>query len=319
MSDSLVILDAFTANPGDLSWAALEALAPCSIFDRTAPGDIVQRAADATLVLTNKTPLSAETIAALPRLRYVGVLATGFNVVDAAAARARGVAVTNVPGYGAPSVAQAVFALLLELTHGVGHHAAAVRSGRWSECPDFCFWDQPLVELAGRTFGVVGFGQIGRAVAQIAAAFGMNVIATRRDGQAGREGAIEFVEMDALFRRADVISLHCPLTPQTQGLVNAQRLAVMKPSAFLINTGRGPLIVESDLAAALDAGRIAGAALDVLSVEPPPRENPLLHATNCLITPHYAWATREARARLIDIASENVRAFLSGTPRNVVN
>jgi len=319
MSDSLVVLDAYTANPGDLSWSALEALAPCEIHDRTEPTEIVPHAAAATLVLTNKTPLSAETIAALPRLRYVGVLATGTNVVDAEAARARGITVTNVPGYGAPSVAQTVFALLLELTHRVGHHAEAVRAGRWSACPDFCFWDGPLVELAGRTFGIVGFGQIGRAVAQIAAAFGMHVIVTRRDGRAGREDGIEFVEMDTLFRRADVVSLHCPLTPQTQGLVNAGRLGLMKPTAFLINTGRGALVVESDLAATLDAGRIAGAGLDVLSVEPPPANHPLLRAKNCFVTPHYAWATREARARLIEIATENVRTFLAGTPRNVVS
>lgn len=319
MPDSLVILDAFTANPGDLSWAALEALAPCRIHDRTAAEDIVPRAGDATLVLTNKTPLTTATLAALPRLRYVGVLATGFNVVDAAAARARGIVVTNVPGYGAPSVAQAVFALLLELTHRVGHHAEAVRAGRWSACPDFCFWDSPLVELSGRTLGIVGFGQIGRAVARIAAAFGMHVIATRRDGQPGREDGVEFVDVDALFRHADVISLHCPLTPQTQDLVNAARLATMKPTAFLINTGRGALVVEHDLAAALDTGRIAGAALDVLSVEPPPHDHPLLRAKNCLITPHSAWATREARARLIEIATENVRAFLDGAPQNAVN
>jgi len=201
----------------------------------------------------------------------------------------------------------------------VGHHAEAVRAGRWSACPDFCFWDTPLIELAGRTFGIVGFGQIGRAVAQIAAAFGMHVIATRRDGRAGREGNLQFVEMETLFRRADVVSLHCPLTPQTEGLVNAQRLDLMKPTAFLINTGRGALVVESDLAAALDTERIAGAGLDVLSIEPPPTDHPLLRAKNCFVTPHYAWGTREARARLIEIATENVRAFLAGTPQNVVN
>ncbi len=318
MSDSLVILDAFTANPGDLTWAALEALAPCTVYDRTAESEIVERAAGATLVLTNKTPLSDGSIAALPRLSYVGVLATGYNVVDVRAAQARGVTVTNVPGYGAPSVAQTVFALLLELTHGAGHHAGAVRAGRWSACPDFCFWDQPLVELAGRTMGIVGYGQIGRAVARIATAFGMHVIAVRRDGLPGREGEVAFVTMDALFRRADVVSLHCPLTADTHGLVNAARLDSMKPSAFLINTGRGALIAESDLAAALDTGRIAGAALDVLSTEPPPNDHPMLRAKNCIITPHFAWATREARARLIAIAAQNLQAFLAGHPQNVV-
>lgn len=319
MSDSIVILDAFTANPGDQSWAGLEALAPLSLFDRTAPAEIAARAAGASLVLTNKTPLTAETINALPNLRYIGVLATGYNVVDVAAARARGIVVSNVPAYSTASVAQVVFALVLELTHRTGHHADAVREGRWSACPDFSFWDFPLIELAGRTFGVVGYGQIGKAVARIATALGMKVIATKSDDQAGRDGEVELVPMNTLFREADVISLHCPLTPKTQGLVNAERLAQMKPTALLINTGRGPLVVESDLAAALDAGRIAGAGLDVLSAEPPPASNPLLTAKNCLITPHFAWATREARGRLIEIATENVRAFLAGSPRNVVN
>lgn len=319
MTDSIVILDAFTANPGDLDWDALAALAPLQLHDRTAPGDIVARAAGASLVLTNKVPLSAETIASLPALRYIGVLATGYNIVDGAAARARGIVVSNVPAYGTPSVAQVVFALLLELTHRTGHHADAVRAGRWSSCPDFSFWDFPLVELAGRTFGIVGYGQIGQAVARIALALGMKVIATKSDDRTGRDGDVELVPMETLFREADVISLHCPLTPKTQGLVNADRLSRMKPTAFLINTGRGPLIVESELAAALDAGRIAGAALDVLSAEPPPASNPLLTAKNCLITPHFAWATREARARLIATATENARAFLAGSPRNVVN
>jgi glycerate dehydrogenase len=270
-------------------------------------------------VLTNKTPITGETIAALPELRYIGVLATGYNIVDVPVARARGIPVTNVPAYGTPSVAQAVFALLLELTHRTGHHAAEVRAGRWSACPDFSFWDFPLVELSGRTFGVVGYGQIGRAVGRIALAFGMKVLATRRDELPGREDGAELVTMETLFRSADVISLHCPLTPQTQGLVNAERLGWMKPSAFLINTGRGLLVVDRKLADALNDGRIAGAGLDVLSVEPPASDNPLLEAKNCLVTPHLAWATREARARLIATATENVRAFLEGTPRNVVN
>ncbi len=319
MADSIVILDAFTANPGDLDWSALAQLAPLEIHDRTRPEEIAARAAGATVVLTNKTPLTAATIAALPALRCIGVLATGYNIVDVAAARERGIVVSNVPAYGTASVAQAVFALLLELTHRTGHHANAVREGRWSACPDFSFWDFPLVELTGRTFGVVGYGQIGRAVARIAAAFGMKVIATRSDDAAGRDGEVELVKMETLFREADVISLHCPLTPKTQGLVNAERLGWMKPTALLINTGRGPLIVEADLAAALNAGQIAGAGLDVLSVEPPPTGHPLLTAKHCLITPHLAWATREARGRLIAIATENVRAFLGGRPQNVVN
>ncbi len=319
MSDSIVILDAFTANPGDQSWVGLETLAPLSTFERTEEEAIVARAAGATLVLTNKTPLTAATINALPSLRYIGVLATGYNIVDVGAARARGIVVSNVPAYSTASVAQVVLALLLELTHRTGHHAEVVRAGRWSACPDFSFWDFPLVELAGRTFGIVGYGQIGRAVGRIAAALGMKVIATKSDDRPGRDGEVELVPMEVLFREADVISLHCPLTPKTQGLVNAERLAQMKPGALLINTGRGPLIVEQDLADALNAGRIAGAGLDVLSAEPPPASNPLLTAKNCLITPHFAWATREARGRLIEIATENVRAFLAGTPRNVVN
>lgn len=319
MSDSLVILDAFTANPGDLSWDGLRALAPCTFHDRLAATEIVEAAKDATLILTNKTPLKAETIAALPNLRYIGVLATGYNIVDTAAAQARGIPVCNVPAYSSASVAQVVFALLLELTHHVGHHASEVRNGRWTASPDFCFWDTPLIELAGRKLGIVGYGGIGKSVARIAEAFGMKVIATKRDGQPGREGDVEFVSVETLFREADVITLHCPLTPQTQGLVNAERLALMKPSAFLINTGRGPLIVEQDLADALNAGKIAGAGLDVLSAEPPPADQPLLQAKNCLITPHYAWASKEARTRLIDIATANVRAFLSGQPQNVVN
>jgi glycerate dehydrogenase len=270
--------------------------------------------------LTNKTPLNAETLAALPRLRYLGVLATGYNVVDIAAARARGVPVCNVPAYGTASVAQAVFALLLELTNRSGAHSAAVRAGRWSASPDFCFWDGELIELAGRTLGIVGYGEIGRAVGEIARAFGMRVLAYSRSGVPGAtsDGA-EWVALDTLFRESDVVSLHCPLTPETRELVNTARLASMKPGAFLLNTARGPLVNEADLAAALHAGRIAGAGLDVLSTEPPSADNPLLRAPNCVITPHIAWATRAARARLIHTAVENVRAFLADTPRNVVN
>lgn len=319
MADSIVILDAFTANPGDLAWDSLAALAPLTTHDRTPPAEIAARADGATILLSNKTPISAETIAAVPQLRYIGVLATGYNIVDTAAARARGIPVCNVPAYSTPSVAQVVFALLLELTHRTGHHSDAVRAGRWSACADFAFWDFPLIELAGRTFGIVGYGQIGKAVAGIALALGMKVIATKSDERTGQDGDVELVSNERLFREADVISLHCPLTPKTNGLINAARLASMKPTAFLINTGRGPLIVESDLADALNDGRLAGAGLDVLSAEPPPATNPLLTAKNAIITPHFAWASREARARLIEIATGNVRAFLAGSPRNVVN
>ncbi|MBC8011098.1 MAG: D-2-hydroxyacid dehydrogenase [Burkholderiales bacterium] len=315
----IAILDAFTTNPGDLSWEALAALGELTCHERTPTTQIVERARDAEIVLTNKTPLSAETIAALPRLRYLGVLATGYNVVDVAAARARGIVVCNVPAYGTASVAQAVFALLLELTNRTGAHAQAVRAGRWSASPDFCFWEGELIELAGRTLGIVGYGEIGRAVGQIARAFGMRVLASSRSGVPGTtsDGA-EWVTLDTLFRESDVISLHCPLTPETRELVDAARLAQMKPGAFLLNTARGALVNEADLAAALHEGRLAGAGLDVLSTEPPAAENPLLRAPNCIITPHIAWATRAARARLVETAVGNVRAFLVGAPRNVV-
>ena len=312
---AIVVLDGLTANPGDLSWSAIEALGPCTIHDRTAPGDVVSRCRDARIVLTNKTPLPREAIEALPGLGCIGVLATGTNIVDVAAARARGIPVCNVPEYSTPNVAQAVFALLLELTNRTGHHARTVREGRWTACPDFCYWDGELVELSGLTLGIVGHGRIGRAVASIGRAFGMRILAHRRSPGSDAE----CVDLETLLRESDVVSLHCPLTPETQGLIDARRLALMKPTALLVNAARGPLVAEADLAAALDAGRIAGAALDVLSVEPPPASNPLLAAKNCIITPHVAWATRDARRRLIEATAENLRAFAAGRPRNVVN
>jgi glycerate dehydrogenase len=311
----IVILDGFTTNPGDVSWAPVEACGRLTVFDRTAADDVVSRAAAADVVLTNKTLLGRAEIAALPRLKMIGVLATGTNVVDSAAARERGVPVCNVPEYSTPNVVQATFALLLELTNRVGHHDATVRAGRWSACEDFCYWDGELVELAGLTLGVVGHGRIGRGVAAVGRAFGMHVVASRRNAAADPE----CVDLDTLFRRSDVVTLHCPLTPDTQGLVDARRLGLMKPSAFLVNTARGALVDEAALAAALDAGRIAGAGLDVLSVEPPPPSNPLLRAKNCVITPHVAWATRNARRRLIEATAGNLQAFAAGRPRNVVN
>lgn len=307
----IVVLDGHTLNPGDLSWTALEALGDCTIHAHTPTAEIVARAAGAPIILTNKTPLSAATLAALPDLRYIGVLATGYNVVDVAAARARGIPVANVPLYGTASVAQHVFALLLELTQHVGRHSASVRAGRWSESRDFCFWETPLLELSGRTLGIVGAGRIGSAVARIAEAFGMKVVFARRSG--GR------AELEQVLRTADVISLHCPLTDDTRHLINATTLGWMKPSVLLINTSRGPLIDEAALAAALHAGQIAGAGLDVLSTEPPPAGNPLFTAPNCVITPHIAWATRAARERLMGTAIANVAAFLAGKPENVVN
>lgn len=316
---NIVVLDGYTLNPGDLRWDELKSLAPCAIFDRTAPDQILTRAADAEIILTNKIVLSRETIAALPKLRYVGVLATGHDVVDAVAARERGIPVTNIPDYSTRSVAQLTFALLLELAHHTGHHTQSVRDGRWSRSADFCFWDFPLLELDGLTLGIIGFGRIGREVAKIAQAFGLRVLVHSRTKPAQLPASMDFVSLDDIFSRADIVSLHCPLTPETRILVNAPRLALMKPSSFLINTSRGPLMDEAALASALNSGRLAGAALDVLSTEPPPATNPLLTAKNCLITPHLGWATHAARERLLKIACANIRAFLAGHPQNVVN
>jgi glycerate dehydrogenase len=315
----LVILDAHTTNPGDLSWDGLRAVADCAIYDRTPLDQVASRAADAELVLTNKTLVDRAVIEALPRLRYIGVLATGHNIVDTAAARQRGIPVCNVPDYGTPNVAQATFALLLELTNRVGHHAHSVREGRWTDSPDFCYWDYPQVELAGLTLGLVGLGRIGRAVARIAAAFGMTVLACDPSPPAMTGDEIRLASLDELFRSSDVVSLHCPLTADNRELVQAARLALMKPAAYLLNTARGGLVRDVDLAAALNADRLAGAGLDVLSVEPPLRENPLLTAKNCVITPHIAWATRAARERMIQTTVANIQAFLQGRPINVVN
>ena len=311
----IVILDGLTTNPGDVSWEPLERLGTLTVFDRTSPGDVAARAADADAVLTNKAIVGREQIAALPGLRYIGVLATGTNIVDLAAARERGIPVCNVPEYSTPNVVQATWALILELANRVGHHDRTVHEGRWAASHDFCYWDGDLVELAGRTLGIVGHGRIGRGVAAVGRAFGMRVIHHRRQGG----GDPAYVDLDTLFRESDVVSLHCPLTPETKGLVDERRLAVMKPTAFLVNTARGPLVDEGALAAALNAGRIAGAAVDVLSVEPPPASNPLLAARNCVITPHVAWATRDARRRLIDVTAANLVAFAAGHPQHVVN
>ena len=316
---NIVVLDGHTLNPGDLSWDELKSLGPCKIFERTAPDQILARAADAEIILTNKVVLDREIIAALPKLRYLGVLATGYNVVDTAAARERGISVTNIPDYGTRSVAQHTFALLLELTHHVGHHAQTVRDGRWSRSADFCYWDFPLLELDGLTLGIIGFGKIGREVAKIAQAFGLRVLVHSRTKSAQLPAGMDFGSLDEIFSCADIISLHCPLTPETKNLVNRARLALMKPSALLINTSRGPLVDEASLANALNSGRLAGAALDVLSVEPPPATTALLTAKNCLITPHIAWATHASRTRLMDVVAGNIRAFLAGKPQNVVN
>jgi len=315
----LVILDAYTTNPGDLSWDGLQALADCAIYDRSLPEQVVPRAADADMVLTNKTILDREVLAALPKLRYIGVLATGYNIVDVQTARQRGIPVCNVPEYGTPNVAQATFALLLELTNRVGHHAQTVRDGRWCASPDFCYWDFPQVELCGQTLGIIGLGRIGQAVARIAAAFGMQVLAHDRFPPTVAADGVRLADLETVFRDSDAVTLHCPLTADNRELVNAARLATMKPTAYLVNTARGGLVNDADLARALNAGRLAGAGLDVLSVEPPVRDNPLLTAQNCLVTPHIAWATQAARRRLIQTTVDNVRAYLDGQPIHVVN
>lgn len=314
----IVLLDAYTANPGDVTWAPLEAIAPCEIHPRTPLAETVSRCADAEIIITNKSVLNREIIESLPKLKYIGVTATGYNIVDVAAAKERGITVTNVPGYSSPAVAQLVFSLILELTNNVGHHAQTVRDGRWVACPDFCYWDHPIIELSGRTLGIIGYGDIGSSVAKIAVAFGMKVLASKRDWKTPPPEGVTPASIDEVFQNSDVISLHCPLTDATKHLVGARTLSLMKSTAYIINTGRGPLVDEAALAQALNAGRIAGAGLDVLSVEPPKADNPLLTAKNCLITPHIGWASREARVRLIDIVASNLQAFLDGKPVNVV-
>jgi glycerate dehydrogenase len=296
----IVVLDGYVLNPGDLSW---EALGEATIYDRTPPELVAERARDAEIVLTNKVVVD---VSKLPELRYVGVMATGYNVVNIPAARERGIVVTNVPGYATRSVAQHTFALLLELAHHIGHHARTIL--KWPACPDYCYWDYPQIELAGLTMGIIGYGNIGREVEKLVRAFGMNVLLHTRTTTG-----------DTVFRESDVVSLHCPLTPATRGSINSARLASMKPTAFLINTGRGGLVVEQELADALNAGKIAGAGLDVLSTEPPRPDNPLLTAKNCIITPHIAWATRAARERLLRAVVENIQAFEAGKPQNVVS
>lgn len=318
----IVVLDGYTLNPGDLSWEGLEQLGTTKVYDRTESHLTLQRARGATVVLTNKTSMDAAVLRQLngEGLRYVGVLATGYNMVDVQAARELGIPVTNVPTYGSASVAQFAFALLLELCHHVQLHSDAVRGGEWSSSIDWCFWKTPLIELSGRTMGVVGFGRIGRQVGRIADAMGMRVIAHDAiTTSTPNYDGFRWAGVEELLKEADVVSLHCPLFPETQGMINAKRLAMMKPTAFLLNNARGPLIVDQDLADALNAGQIAGAGLDVLSVEPPLETNPLLSAKNCLVTPHISWATREARSRLMDTVVSNVQSFLENRTENVVN
>lgn len=315
----IVILDGYTENPGDLSWEGFAALGELTVYERTAAADIVPRIGDAEIVYTNKTPITAETLAVCPKLRYIGLLATGYNVVDVAAAKARGVAVTNIPTYGTAAVAQFAIAMLLEICQHVAHHSDAVHAGRWTANPDWCFWDYPLIELDGKTMGIIGFGRIGQATGRIARALGMRVLAyDSRPSDAGRAIA-EYVPLDELLANSDVISLHCPLFPETEGIVNKANIARMKDGVILLNNSRGPLVVEQDLSDALNSGKVYAAGLDVVSTEPIRPDNPLLKAKNCFITPHISWAPRESRQRLMDIAVENLRAFLAGAPVNVVN
>ena len=305
----IVILDGFAANPGDISWEGLKALGECTIYDRTAPEEVLERSAGAEVILTNKVIINADHMAALPELKYIGVLATGYNVVDTAAAKERGIIVTNIPAYSTASVAQMVFAHILNISQQVQRHSEEVHKGRWTNSKDFCFWDTPLMELRNT----------GYTTARVAIGFGMQVYALTSKSHFQLPPEIKKMDLDQLFSECDIVSLHCPLTPETHELVNARRLAMMKPNAILINTGRGPLINEQDLADALNSGKIYAAGVDVLSTEPPRADNPLLTAKNCYITPHIAWATTEARERLMNMAISNLQAYIAGTPENVVN
>lgn len=316
----IVVLDGYGMNPGDLSWDNLNKLGDLTVYDRTAPCEVIDRSVSADILLTNKTIIDKDIIEKLPDLKYIGVLATGYNVVDTKAAREKGIIVTNIPSYSTDSVAQMVFSLLLAVTNNVEHYTLDNRTGRWSRNADFCYWDAPLTELAGKTFGIIGFGNIGSKVAEIALAFGMKVMAlSSKPADALPAGVIKAENLDQLLSRSDVLSLHCPLTDSTKHIINASTLSKMKSSAILINTGRGPLVDEQALADALNKGIIRGAGVDVLSCEPPKDDNPLLYARNCYITPHLGWATVEARQRLMDIAVSNVANFIEGKPSNVVN
>lgn len=314
----IVVLDGYTLNPGDLSWAGLEQYGTVEVYDRTAPGEVIDRIGDAEIVFTNKTPITQKILEACPSVRFIGVLATGYNVVNTKAAKDKGIPVCNIPTYGTDAVAQYAFALILELCHHVGEHNRSVKQGDWAACPDFCYSNYPLIELAGKTLGIIGYGRIGRRTAQIARAFGMKVVAfDEYPGENNEEVAL--VSLDELFGCSDVISLHCPLFPSTEGMICKENLNKMKDGVLLINTSRGPLVKEEDLAQALHSGKVAGAAVDVVSTEPISPDNVLLREENCLITPHIAWAPKESRQRLMDIAVRNLGAFLDGDPENVVN
>ncbi len=318
----IVVLDGYTENPGDLSWEGLSVFGSLTVYDRTPTGDtneIIRRIGDAEAVYTNKTPVSRAVMDACPNIRFIGVLATGYNVVDVTAAREKGIPVTNIPTYGTAAVGQMAIALLLEVCHHIGHHDNAVHEGRWECNPDWCFWDYPLIELDGKTMGIIGLGRIGMMTAKIAKAIGMNVVSFDEHPTEAGKAVSEYVPLDELFRRSDVIALHCPLFPSTEGMINKSNIAKMKDGVILINNSRGQLIVEQDLADALNSGKVYAAALDVVSSEPIKGGNPLLTAKNCIITPHISWAPKESRKRLMDIAVSNLEAFLSGHPVNVVN
>ncbi|MES2646022.1 MAG: D-2-hydroxyacid dehydrogenase [Bacteroidota bacterium] len=316
----IVVLDGYTFNPGDISWDALHALGDVTIYDRTPANQVAERCSGAAIVLTNKTPLRADIIGRLDSLKFIGVLATGYNIVDVLAAKQKGIIVSNVPGYGTASVAQLTIALLLELCLHVQKHSDSVMQGKWARSADWSFWDYPLVELAGKSFGIIGFGRIGQQVADVGTAFGMNIIGySKTQTDQTHRNNFKWAQLPELLAESDVVSIHCPLVPATQGLINHETLTMMKRSAFLLNTSRGPIVVEEDLANALNNNIIAGAGIDVLSVEPPSENNPLFKAKNCIITPHIAWATKEARTRLMDLVVKNVSSFQMGSPINIVN
>ncbi len=313
----IVILDGYAANPGDLSWEAIASQGDLTVYERTAPEDVIARIGDAEAIYTNKTVISEAVMDACPNLKLISVLATGYNVVDLAAASAHGITVCNVPAYSTRDVAQLTFALLLEICHHVGHHAETVREGRWTSCKDFCYWDYAPIALYGKTLGIIGFGQTGQAVAKLAKAFGMNVLVNTRTIRDCPE--VTFCDLETLLAQSDVVTLHCPLTEKTERMIRKETIAKMKDGAILLNTGRGPLLDEQDVAAALKSGKLSALGADVVSKEPISADNPLLTAPNCYLTPHIAWATKDARTRLLAVSAENLRQFLLGTPQNVVN
>ncbi|MBR2576468.1 MAG: D-2-hydroxyacid dehydrogenase [Firmicutes bacterium] len=316
----IVILDGYAANPGDISWEPLKEFGEVVLYDRTKPEEVIERISGADFVFTNKVPVTAESMDSCPTLKWIGVLATGYNIVDVAYAKEKGIPVTNIPAYSTDTVAQNVFAHLFNITNRVADHAASIRDGKWARCRDFTFWDYPQMEMAGKTLGIVGFGSIGKKVASIARAFGMKVLVFTRTPDPSLEcGDLSFCDKETLLKESDVVSLHCPLTDATREMINKESLALMKPTAILINTGRGPLINEADLAEALKAGKIYGAGLDVLCKEPPEADNPLFECENCFISPHVSWASDAARVRLHRIAFDNIRSFVEGKPVNVVN